>query len=165
MKAFLSIILIITSIATACRDSNSPSVSAIIDSTARRDAVVTDTKGPDTLANMDTTKLVVDSAVNITINGTPVQRGRNVVYHALYYNWLHAYTLVHRLPATLHITYIGTVMMGARGDIMDEVIEAQNDMQQYIAKDKYSKPYDSLSPEQQAGIQQQYAILFQKDFR
>jgi hypothetical protein len=71
---------------------------------------------------------------------------------------------VRRVPATLHITYIGTVMMGARGDIMDEVLKAQNDMKNYIAKDKYRKPYDSLSPDEQARMQQHYAILFQQEF-
>ena len=149
----------------ACRDSNSPAVSAIIDSTARRDDVVTDTKGPDTLPHMDTTQLVVDSAANITINGTPLSKGRNAVYRAVYDNWLHAYTLVHHLPAVLHITNIGTVTMGIRGNIMDEIIKAQHDMKNYIAKDRYHQRYDSLSHSQQVAMQQQHAILFQKEFR
>jgi hypothetical protein len=165
MKTILSILLVITLIATACRDSNSPSVSAIIDSTARRNAVVTDTKRPDTLANMDTTRLVVDAAVNITINGTSISKGRNAVYRAVYDNWLNAYTLVHHLPAVLHMTEIGTVTMGIRENIFDEIVKAQNNMKNYIAKNEYHQSFDSLSPNQQAGLQQQHAILFQKGFR
>lgn len=165
MKAFLSVVLFIALIVSACKDGNSPGVSAIIDSEARNDNVITDTKGPITLAHMDTTKLVIDSAVNITINGTALQRRHNTVYRALYDNWLHAYTEVQHLPAVLHITYVGTVMMGARGDIMDQVLKAQNDMKQYIARDKYKKPYDSLNAGQQGDMQQQHAILFQKEFR
>jgi hypothetical protein len=165
MKAFLSITLSVMLIAVACRNNNSPQVSAIIDSDARNDNVVTDTKGPATLPHMDTTKLVVDSAVNITVNDTPLQKRHNVVYRALYDNWLHAYSEVQHLTAVLHITYIGTVMMGARGDIMDQVLQAQTDMKQYIARDKYKKPYDSLSSGQQTEMQQEHGILFQKEFR
>jgi len=156
--------LFIILIATACNNSSSPGVSAIIDSDARNHTVVTDTKGSATMAHMDTTKLVIDSAVNISINGTPLQKRHNVVYRSLYDNWLHAYTEVQHLPAVLHITYVGTVMMGARGDIMDQVLKAQNDMKQYIARDKYKKPYESLNSEQQADMQLQHAILFQKEF-
>jgi hypothetical protein len=165
MKALLSIALSVMLIAAACSDNNSPRVSAIIDSDARNDKVVTDTKRTATLAHTDTTKLVVDSAVNISINGTPLQKRQNVVYRALYDNWLHAYSEVQHLPAVLHITYIGTVMMGARGDITDQVLQAQNDIKQYIGRDKYKKPYDSLSSGQQTEMQQEYGILFQKEFR
>jgi hypothetical protein len=112
MKVFIYCILVII-IATACGDSHSPGASAIIDSDARNDDVVTDTKGTGIIANMDTTELVIDSAVNININGTPLLKRHNAVYRALYDNWLHAYTEVQHLPAVLHITYIGTVMMGA----------------------------------------------------
>jgi len=164
MKVFYCTLFIIL-IATACGDGHSPGVSAIIDSDARNDDVVTDTKGTGTIANMDTTELVIDSAVNININGTPLLKRHNAVYRALYDNWLHAYTEVQHLPAVLHITYIGTVMMGARGDIMDQVLKAQNDMKQYIARDKYKKPYNSLNSGQQTDMQQQHAILFQKEFK
>ena len=151
--------------ALACKESASPTVSNAIDSTAQQEKVTTDTKGADTLANMDTTRMVVDSAVNITINNTTLDRKENAVYQALYSNWLRAYTESAHLPATLHIQYIGMVMMGARGDIMDEVVKAQDNMKTYIARDKYKKPYDLLTPSQQAAMQQQHAILFQKEFR
>lgn len=164
MKVLINIILLLSITTMSCGDSNSPSVSAIIDTEARQDNVITDTKGPDTLPHMDTTQMIVDSAVNITINGALLHRSRNNVYRALYDNWLRAYTLVHHLPASLHITYIGTVM-GARGNIMDDVLKAQRDMKNYIAKDKYHQIYDSLNASQQADLQQQHAILFQKEFR
>jgi len=165
MKTYIYLLLCIALIGTACRDSNSPAVSAIIDSAARRDAVVTDTKGPGTVPHMDTTQLVIDSTAAININGTPLKQGNNAVYLALYDNWLHAYTLVHHLPANLHITYVGTVLMGARGNILDQVTKAQDNMRDYIAKDKYGKKYAALTSQQQSAIAQQHGILFQKAFK
>jgi len=165
MRTFSYIILGLLFTTSACNDSASPTVANVIDSNAQKKKVTTDTKGVDTLANMDTTKMVVDSAINITINNTLLKKKENNVYQALYDNWLRAYTESTHLPVALHIKYTGTVMMGARDDIMDQIQTAQNKMKQYIAKDKYKKLYDSLSPDQQAEMQKQHAILFQKDFR
>jgi hypothetical protein len=165
MKVFLYTMFAVILAAAACSDSNSPAVSAIIDSEARRDAVITDTKGSDTIPHMDTTRLLVDAASNITINGTPLPKAKNAVYRALYDNWLHAYTLVNHLPAVLHIAHNGTAPLEASGDMMDQIVRAQENMQQYIAKDKYKKSYSSLSPEQQVAMQKQHAILFQKEFK
>ena len=165
MKPFVYFLLSVIITITACKESASPTVSDVIDTNAQKNKVITDTKGEDTLANMDTTKIVVDSVVNIKVNNTLLKKKENNVYQALYNNWLRAYTESEHLPVALHITYIGTVMMGARGDIMDQVQTAQNNMKQYIAKDKYKKAYDSLNPDQQAGMRKQHAILFQRDFR
>ncbi len=165
MKTLLLMLSLLMIVVFACKQSVSPTVSDVIDTNAGSRTVITDTKGPDSLPHMDTTLLVVDSAANITLNNVPLERKERNVYNGLYNNWLQAYSESRHLPVALHISYIGTVMMGARGDIMDAVVKAQEDMKKYIARDTYKKSFDSLQPAQQTAMQQQHAILFQKEFR
>lgn len=165
MKTILFFWLLLICFAVACRDSNSPEVTAIIDSEARRDNVITDTKGPDSIPFMDTTRLVVDAKFNTTLNGTQLRDGRNAIYQAVYYNWLHAYTLVRRVPAIMHIAYEGNTAAGGGSNAHDEVVRAQERMKTYIARDRYRKRLTELTPEQQTDMQQQYPILYQTEFR
>ncbi len=103
MKTFIYLLLSIAWVATACRDSASPTVTNAINSSAQKHKITTDTKGADSLANMDTTHMVVDDALNITINNTLLEKKDKKVYLALYNNWLRAYTESKHLPVALSI--------------------------------------------------------------
>lgn len=122
------------------------------------------TQKPDTLPGMDTSRIVVDSMARISFNGTPVDGKVTTLDNVLYNNWLQAYQASKHLPAALKMTKIGTVMMGARGSIMDAIVLAQDKMKDYIAQDKFQKKFAQLTPEQQKTLQDTHAILFQKEF-
>jgi hypothetical protein len=54
---------------------------------------------------------------------------------------------------------------GIRGNIFDEIVKAQNDMKNFIAREEFHQPYNSLSTGQQDKIKQEHPVLFQKEFR
>ena len=148
----------------SCKQSASPSATGTADNGFKQTPLVTNTPPAGRLLPADTTLLIVDSMVNITMNGKPLDKKENNVYDALYNNWMQVYAAGKHVPVALKMITQGTVMMGARGNITDDIMKAQEAMKNYIAKDMYSNAFLSLTARQKQALQQAHPLLFQKDF-
>ena len=147
----------------ACQQSSAPTHTSI-DTGFQQTPLITETKPSDSLHNMDTSVMVVDSTANITFNGAPLEKKENNVYNTVYNSWMQAYQKTKHLPLAFKLVQQGTVMMGIRGDIGDAVLKAQTDMKNYISKDKFKKPFTQISSAQKDSLQQAHPVLFQRPF-
>ena len=164
MKSLCTLLLVFfIFLFTSCGNSGAPA-NTIVDTGFNRTHLVTDTKPSDSLHNMDTSILVVDSISHVVLNGVPVESGRKSVYNAVYASWLRAYQKTGHLPLSFKLVQQGTVTMGIRGNIGDAVLQVQNDMKNYIAKDKYKKQFDKLSANEKDSMQSLHPVLFTKPF-
>ena len=112
----------------------------------------------------DTQFIVVDSMVNIRVNDSPVPRQPGAFHSTLAAYWLQCYQSSQKLPAFLSFKYQGTVMMGARGNIMDDVQHAQDSVKEHIAQQTYRQPFSALTASQQEQLRKDFPVLFQKQF-
>jgi hypothetical protein len=110
----------------------------------------------------DTQFIVVDSVVNIRMNNGAVPKRPGAFDSTLADYWLQCYTRAQKLPAFLRFKYQGTVMMGARGNLMDAVVHVQDSVKDHIAKEKYQQDFHRLDPSQQRELERTYPVLFQK---
>lgn len=110
----------------------------------------------------DTQFIVVDSTVNIRLNNDLVPRRSGAFDSTLAAYWLQCYTDAQKLPKYLRFKYQGTVMMGARGSLMDAVVHVQDSLKAHIAQDRYKQGFSTLTPQQQKELKETYPVLFQK---
>lgn len=68
------------------------------------------------------------------------------------------------LPIYLDVHYQGTVLMGVRGVLHDEIRQVQQVVANAISLKDLNASYQSLDTKAQQNFRQQYPILFQKDF-
>lgn len=163
MKYIFFIATVILLIINACKQSSAPANTSI-DTGFQQTPLVTDTKPSDSLHNMDTSVMIVDSMANITFNGMPLAKKDNNVYNAVYNNWLQAYQKTKHLPLAFKLVQQGTVTMGIRGNIGDAVLQAQEDMKNYLSKDKFKKPFAQLTSAQKDSLREAHPVLFQRPF-
>ena len=161
-KFFTATVILVISI-NACKQASAPANTSI-DTGFQQKPLVTETKPSDSLHNMDTSVMVVDSVANITFNGVPLEKKENNVYNVVYNSWLQAYQTTKHLPLAFKLVQQGTVMMGTRGNIGDAVLKAQNDIKNYISKDKFKMPFAQLTSAQKEELQQAHPVLFQRPF-
>jgi hypothetical protein len=109
----------------------------------------------------DTQFIIVDSTVNIRLGNDTVPRRSGAFDSTLAAYWLQYYNSTKQLPKFLRFKYQGTVMMGARGSLMDAVVIVQDSLKAHIAQDKYQQAFSALTPQQQQELQQAFPILFQ----
>lgn len=162
MKNLILVIVILSGF-SACQQTSAPANTSI-DIGYQPTQLTTETKPSDSLHNMDTSVMIVDSTSHITFNGMPLQKSDNSIYNTVYDSWLRAYEKSKHLPLAFKLVQQGTVMMGIRGDIGDAVVKAQDDMKNYIAKDKYRKPFAQLNAAEKDSLQQMHPILFTRPF-
>jgi len=110
----------------------------------------------------DTQFIIVDSMVNIRMNNQAVPRRPGAFDSTLAAYWLTCYTQSQKLPAFLRFKYQGTVMMGARGSLMDAVAHAQDSLKDHIAREKYQLDFHRLDPSHQKELEKSFPVLFQK---
>ncbi|HEU4553025.1 MAG TPA: hypothetical protein VFS25_09330 [Chitinophaga sp.] len=110
----------------------------------------------------DTQFIIVDSMVNIKVNDQAVPRRKNAFDSTLISYWKATYARTQKLPAYVRFKYQGTVMMGARGNLMDAVVRAQDSLKDHIARDKYLQEFHKIDPLQQKEMEKKYPVLFQK---
>jgi len=163
MKHVFFCIIVFAVFIASCQQSSAPANTSI-DTGFQQTPLVTATNPSDSLHNMDTSVMIIDSMSNITFNGAPMEKKENNVYNAVYNNWLQAYQSTQHLPVAFKLVQQGTVMMGIRGNIGDALLKAQNDMKNYIAKDKYRKSFAQLSGAEKDSLQQSHPILFNRPF-
>lgn len=148
----------------ACRQTPSPaetSGQADRDSAAGARAI---TAAPDLgppPAVPDTQFVIVDSMVNIRMNNETVPRRPGALDSTLASSWMQFYHNGKKLPSFLRFKYQGTVMMGARGNIMDQVVHVQDSMRNHIARDKYQQNFKQLDVGKQKELAKDFPILFQ----
>ncbi len=159
---YLFVIGIVAGLA-ACQQSSTTG-STSLDTGFQSTPLVTETKPSDSLHNMDTSVMVVDSVANITFNGAPLEKKENNVYNAVYNSWMQAYQKTNHLPLAFKLVKQGTVTMGLRENIGDAVMKAQDEMKNYIAKDKFRKKFAELSSVEKDSMQNMHPVLFQKPF-
>ena len=159
---YLILLLLIISFA-ACQQSSAPGNTSL-DTGFQQTPLVTETKPSDSLHNMDTSVMIVDSMSHITFDGMPLEKKENNVYNAVYSDWLQAYQKTNHLPLAFKLVQQGTVTMGIRGNIGDAVLKAQDDMKDYIAKNKFKKKFVELSAAQKDSMQSLHPILFKRPF-
>lgn len=112
----------------------------------------------------DTQFVIVDSMVNIKVNNEAVARRPGAFDSTLAAYWLQCYTNEQKLPGYLRFKYQGTVMMGARGNLLDQVAHVQDSLKDHIAKEKYQQGFKGLEKKQQKEFQKDFPVLFQKQF-
>lgn len=161
MKYF-AVLLLITGFA-ACHSSSAPGNTSL-DTGFQQTPLTTETKPSDSLHNMDTIVMIVDSMSNITLNGMPLEKKDNNIYNAVYGDWLQAYQKTNHLPLAFKLAEQGTVTMGLRGNIGDAVLKAQEDMKNYIAKDKFKKKFAELTNAEKDSLQSLHPISFKRPF-
>jgi len=110
----------------------------------------------------DTQFIIVDSLVNIRVNNQPVPRRPGAFDSTLAAYWMACYTQFRKLPAFLRFKYQGTVMMGARGSLMDAVAHVQDSLKDHIAREKYQLDFRRLDPSHQKELKRSFPVLFQK---
>lgn len=147
----------------ACQQTSAPANTSL-DTGLQPVPLVTQTKPSDSLHNMDTSMMVVDSTGNIRLNGATLEKKENNVYNAVYNSWLQAYQKTAHLPLVFKLVQEGTVTMGIRGNIGDAILKAQANMKDYIAKDKFKKKFTELTSSEKDSLQSLHPILFQKPF-
>ena len=162
MKNIFSIVAVILS-TTACQQTSAPANTSI-NTGYKQTPLITETKPSDSLHNMDTGVMVIDSMSHITFNGMSLAKGDNSIYNSVYDSWLQAYQTTKHLPVAFKLVQQGTVMMGIRGNIGDAVLKAQDDMKNYIAKDKFKKPFMQLDSTAKYNLKEMHPVLFQRPF-
>lgn len=110
----------------------------------------------------DTQFVIVDSMVNIKVNNETVPRRPGALDSILASSWIQFYNSGKKLPSFLRFKYQGTVMMGARGNIMDQVTHVQDSVKDHIAQDKYQQSFKQLDAGKQKELAKDFPILFQK---
>jgi hypothetical protein len=110
----------------------------------------------------DTQFIIVDSMVNIRVNDQSVPRRPGALDSTLSAYWIRLYNSEKRLPSFLRFKYQGTVMMGARGNIMDQVTHVQDTLKNHIALEKYQKNFRELDAGKQKDLAKDFPVLFQK---
>jgi len=110
----------------------------------------------------DTQFVIVDSMVNIKVNNASVPRRPGALDSTLAAYWIQLYNSEKKLPSFLRFKYQGTVMMGARGNIMDQVAHVQDSVKNHIAQEKYQQNFKQLDADKQKELAKDFPILFQK---
>ncbi len=110
----------------------------------------------------DTQFVIVDSVVNIQMNDVAVARRPGAFDSTLANYWLQCYNSTQKLPKFLRFKYQGTVLMGARGNLMDVVVHVQDSVKDYISKEKYQQEFHRIDPSHQKELEEMYPVLFQK---
>ena len=119
-----------------------------------------DLGGPPTVP--DTQFVVVDSMVNIKVNNEAVPRRPGAFDSTLSAYWIQLYNSEKKLPSFLRFKYQGTVMMGARGNLMDQVAHVQDSLKNHISQEKYQQNFKQLDAEKQKELAKDFPVLFQK---
>ncbi len=148
---------------TACQQS-APPANTSIDTGYQPTPLTTEVKPSDSLHNMDTSVMIVDSMSHITFNGMPLQGSDNSIYSTVYNSWLQAYQKTKHLPVAFKFVQQGTVTMGIRGNIGDALLKVQDDMKNYIAKDHYQKPFAQLDANRKDSLEKMHPVLFKRPF-
>jgi hypothetical protein len=112
----------------------------------------------------DTQFIIVDSMVNIKLNNESVPRRPGAFDSTLAAYWMQCYNSEKKLPAFLRFKYQGTVMMGARGNLLDQVVHVQDSLRDHIAQEKYQQGFKQLNKGQQKEMQKDFPVLFQKRY-
>ena len=162
MKYIASIVVMLICLG-ACRQKSAPE-NPSVNSGYQPTPLATETKPLDSMHHMDTSVMIVDSTSHITFNGTPLQKSDNSIYNTVYDSWLQAYHVTKHLPLAFKLVQQGTVTMGIRGNIGDAVVKAQEDMKNYIAKDKYKKTFAQLDAAAKDSLTKMHPILFTRPF-
>lgn len=149
----------------ACGQGSSPgeaSDTADTDSAAGPKALTAapDLGGPPTVP--DTQFVIVDSMANIKVNNASVPRRPGALDSTLAAYWVQLYNSEKKLPSFLRFKYQGTVMMGARGNIMDQVAHVQDSLKNHIAQEKYQQSFKQLDGDKQKELAKDFPVLFQK---
>lgn len=110
----------------------------------------------------DTQFVIVDSMAGIKVNNEPVPRRPGAFDSTLATYWMQLYNSEKKLPSFLRFKYQGTVMMGARGNIMDQVAHVQDSLRNHISQDKYQQNFKQLDTDKQKELTKDFPILFQK---
>jgi hypothetical protein len=113
-------------------------------------------------AMADTLILQVDSTGRMAWQGKPLS-GSDLATQLEDSLW-NTYLRAGNLPAYLDIRYEGTVLMGLRGTLRDEVRQSQQVVANAISLKDLNSSYRSLDPKIQQEFRERYPILFQKDF-
>lgn len=161
MKHFMMPLLLVGF--AACQQSSAPGNTSL-DTGFQQTPLITETKPSDSLHNMDTSVMIVDSMSNITLDGMPLEKKENNVYNAVYSDWQQAYQKTKHIPLAFKLVQQGTVTMGIRGNIGDAVLKAQDDMKNYIAKDKFKKKFAELTSAEKNSMHGLHPVLFQRPF-
>lgn len=159
---YLLIILFVAGF-DACQQTSAPANTSL-DTGFQQTPLVTETKPSDSLHNMDTSVMVVDSTGNIKFDNAPLEKKENNVYNTVYNSWLQAYQQTAHLPLAFKLVQQGTVTMGIRGNIGDAVLKVQDDMKNYIAKDKFKKKFAELTFAEKDSMQSMHPVLFKRPF-
>ena len=158
MKNLFLLLISLMSFA-ACQSTSAPANTSI-ETGYKQAPSTTETKPSDSLHNMDTSVMIVDSTSHITFNGMPLQQSDNSVYNTVYNSWLQAYQTTKHLPLAFKLIQQGTVTMGIRGNIGDALLKVQDDMKNYISKDKYKKPFVQLDAAVKDSLKKMHPVLF-----
>ena len=110
----------------------------------------------------DTQFIIVDSMVNIKVNNASVPRRAGAFDSTLSAYWIQLYNSEKKLPTYLRFKYQGTVMMGARGNLMDQVAHVQDSLKDHIAQEKYQQGFKQLDKNKQQELAKDFPVLFQK---
>ncbi len=160
-KNYLLFVMLIS--VGACHQTSAPANTSI-DTGYKPTPLTTETKPSDSLQNMDTSVMIIDSTSHITFNGMPLQTMNNGVYNTVYNSWLQAYQKTGHLPVAFKLIQQGTVMMGIRGNVGDDLLKVQSDMKDYIAKDKYKKSFAQLDAAAKDSLKTLHPVLFTRPF-
>ena len=147
----------------SCGETSAPGNTSL-DTGFQQTTLITETKPSDSLHNMDTSVMIVDSTGNITFDGAPLEKKENSVYNAVYNSWLQAYQKTSHLPLAFKLVQQGTVTMGIRGNMGDAIVKAQDDMKNYIARDKFKKKFAELPAAEKDSMQSLHPVLFRRPF-
>lgn len=129
--------------------------------TGRKDVTALPDLGA-TPAVPDTQFIIVDSMANIKLNDATVPRRPGALDSTLSAYWIQLYNSEKKLPSFLSFKYQGTVMMGARGNIMDQVLHVQDTLKNHIAQEKYRKNFKELDADKQKELAKDFPVLFRK---
>lgn len=110
----------------------------------------------------DTQFIIVDSMVNIKMNNGAIPRRPGAFDSTLSTYWIQLYNSEKKLPSYLRFKYQGTVMMGARGNLMDQVMHVQDSLKDHIAQEKYQQGFKQLDKNKQQKLAKDFPVLFQK---
>ena len=110
----------------------------------------------------DTQFIVVDSMVNIQMNDQTVPRKPGALDSMLAGYWLQCYQGTQKLPKFLRFKYQGTVMMGARGNLMDAVVHVQDSIKDFISREKFQQEFHRREPSHHKALDERFPVLFQR---
>lgn len=100
--------------------------------------------------------------VNIKMNNGAIPRRPGAFDSTLSAYWIQLYNSEKKLPSYLRFKYQGTVMMGARGNLMDQVMHVQDSLKDHIAQEKYQQGFKQLDKNKQQKLAKDFPVLFQK---